>query len=619
MPDYSQMSDNQLKALAGGQSLDDVMSPAFGQRTPLDLPKDAGTGQKLLDFVTQNLPMGLAAGGAALATGGIGPGLMAGAATMASPPKDAGDALGLGLGELLNPAYKAAAMSKNILSRVGISSAIGAGQREVAGLAHGQQPDPKQLLLGAAGAAIPSAVGALAAPTVENSELQSKIGKTLEGLQEDYPNTNIPKQTTLDLQKAFNKWHYDNAALSDVQKDYQATSQKQADLLTKMGGSDDPAELIKARAQAVALAKKARIPVPEDDQISQLDQHINDTLGLQRDGKLSESSANATIALAKRQQSQLSIQRNDRIADMLQGSAASNSVAGLVNNTKTYAALNDTVNKIREELANNPMENVRLRNLLPAAGTGDPVEGLINNLGSNQSSKDDIGALYNYLDKLPDGAQRKQEIQSMLINKFMASAYDPKAKQYANIPKLLSGDGDFNRDKVAALFSTGPTDDGTKAADKFGSIVQDLSRATAVQAQQTRQQVALQNNFTTPATKAIGYASAVGPIFGFVHGGAMEGLKGAATDAGALAIAYTPKLILSAMQNPLLAKAVHDFSTSGVVNATLSNYLQRNAAPYTGKVPDPPAPQGQQSQQGQQGPGQPPPPQQNQPPQGQGQ
>ena len=600
MPDYSQMSDAQLRGLAGGQSLDDIMSPSGGQRSPLALPSDAGAGDKLFKFITQNLPMGLAAGGTALATGGLGPGLMAAGSTMASPPQDAGDAIGLGLGELLNPAYKAASMSKSVLARMGISGAIGAGQREVAGLTHGQQPNVKQLLAQAAMTAAPQAVSALTAPTLENSELQGKLTDAMSKLQKQYPSTQgLPETTLTDLQKSFNKWHYDNAALADVQKDYQAASQKQATLLTKIGGSDDPAELIKANAAILKLAKQSRTPTPETDQINQLDQHINDTLALQRDGKLSESSANATVSLAKRQQAQLSIQRNDRIAAMLQGNASSNLATGLVDNTQVYAALNDTVSKIKEELANNPMENVRLRNLLPAAGQGDPVEGLVTNIGSNQSSQEDVAALYKFLDKLPDGDTRRQQIQSMMVGKFFADAYDPTAKQLANVPQLLSGSGPFNRDKVASIFAT-KGNDGTDAADKFGAVVQDLKRATEIQAQQTRQSVALQTNFTTPATKAIGYASPLGVMFGMMHGGSpAEIAKGVAGEASTMAIAYAPKMVLAAMQNPVLAKAIHDFSTSGVVNATLANYLQRTAPKYTGKVPDPPPPPPPPPQQGQ--------------------
>lgn len=582
-PYFDQMSQFDLEKAAG-------LTPHGGHAT--FGPPDLGSGEGLLKFITQNLPMAGVMGLAGGMTGGAVPALAGGLMGMMQPPQDAGEAATMGLGEGMGGLYKKAAqMTKSLPIKTLMHSLLGAGQSAVSQEMQGQSPTPGATV---AGAALP-VVGALASKYFGGKALPNDISqaqKKLEGTIGPVDTNAFVGDLNSKLAQDQGRTQANMIAQQKLLKENQA---KGIDLLASPG-EIDPKSLLTQQAEHRSIIARGAVDLsPEGLQIK----HIEEGPILDIDNRVLKGELKPEDAKIMRDNYQKDIDRlheqgMTRLAQQVGDAQWSKMLDGVVKNSKELQGVNTQMAGLQKEVDKNPFANVRFKALL----TGGP-KGLDGDAFATNLAKADADTVKSYVDYLNDkgDAAGLKATQKLMITKFFGDAWDPKTRSWSNAGKAMSGDSVWNSDKIEAMF--GSDKEGRKSAGIFSQAIQDMQSLAEYQAKDSKKSM---------------YAIPGGFLLGALIGGGTVGRI-----AKEVAVLSGAKLAQAVVTNPALASALHKYAQDpSVPNAALSVWINRNSqkVPAQPDTPPPPPQQGPQAQgpgnlpQGQRPPGIPPPPQQ---------
>lgn len=574
-PYYDNMSKEDLENKLG-------ITP-FGGHKAID-PQDLGSGEGLLKFLTQNLPMAAVGGIAGGMTGGVAPMLMGAAAMGLKPPQTAGEAATYGLAEGMPGVYqKAASMAKNLPIKTLIKATLGAGQDAAGQTLQGQTPTIGGMATGAAlggGSAIAEKYLAGKAAPYNLQKAQQKLNSSVSPVDTEAAIQDLYKQTA---QQAGAK-----QANTIVRQKLLAENQaKGVDLLASPTGEIDTKALLEQQAENRKLIAPGQVDLSDEGQkIRKIEEGpIYDLDQRQLRGDIKPEDAKLIRDNYQKDIDKLVEQGTARLAQQVGDAQWSKMLDGVVKNSKDLQGVNTQLSTLQDEVAKNPLENVRFKTLLAGGPNGLNSDTFATNL-----VKADSETVKSYMDYLSDNGKDDQikATQKLLITKFFGDAWDPKVKKWANAGQVMAGDNDWNSDKVAAIF--GGDREGRLNARTFSQAVQDMQSIADYQPKGS-------------ATKSL-FATPTGFLMGVMSKSTPAGLlKEAAVVGGA-------KLMQATIDNPKIAAALHKFAQDpSIPNAMMSTWFARNAQRVPVQPPAPPPPPPQQSQP--QGQGQP----QGQPPQ----
>jgi len=653
--ELNQMSPQQLQAIASGQELSGGGGGQGGFVPNMENRGHGGImgaihdkGQDMFNWLDSHPMVRRGAMGAAVAAGSLagapvtlpalGMAALSGGLGAAAPPENGTDAALMGVGEFSRGLRMAEAIENPIarmLAKIGITKAnpamarvmsqgaVGAGMEGVNGVVRSAtgngSTDPKSMAVAAGLPMLAGGVGEAMAGTRKATALRQGIQETVDSLAGQHTPIGQPTPNELSLDprtQASLKAAGEQASQQvNAQKSAPAVQQRLADLkaqnldlLTNASGPGDPVAYAKNQRELINLAKSQSTqgiapPSPEDDQISKLNDSIS-TINTQRDNQLIRpSDATAQTAAIQKQITGLQQQKWANTAQQFQQASWEKSLNGIINNVQEMKTTQGTLDALQTEIDTNPLENVMLKNLVTNSDATKPMtpETLLNNIKNSDAPT--VNALYQYLGKQKDGDAQIKNIQNIVINRFMADAYDPQTKSWSKANQLMAADGPFNKDKMEAVFGGGR--EGQDAAATAVQTIGDLRRLTEAHAGIAGQQAAAAGK-STPSMMTKVFAAPAGAVIGgmFGHGAIGHAAGSLVGEAATMGVLYTPKLIQAAIANPKFAQAFHAWASAGGTNVPstiITNFVRQNAPRLTDAAPPPP-PQPSTQGQGQQPP-----------------
>lgn len=189
------------------------------------------------------------------------------------------------------------------------------------------------------------------------------------------------------------------------------------------------------------------------------------------------------------------------------------------------------------------------------------IEDFKKNLAS--SSSESIKGLQDMWQSDPDGVKKMNTIKQMAYEDIFSKAYDIGSKSWKNLDQAVGPNGDWNPNKLQALFGGGG--EGYETANKFSSVAKDLQALTS-------------STFSKPGAMAHGalslptVAAIALPAHLALHIPFTTALG--AAELGTAMVISIPKIIDATMGNPTLYKAFHSWVQQGATAEALRNQPQ---------------------------------------------
>lgn len=588
-PDFSGLSDEDLHRLAGGDTSQMILSDPH---KPMSIQSTEAAHAMQREGVN-DIWNRLAFGGVAATAGGLmgGPMGALGGGIMGTmfPPENAADAAGWGLGAGMGAAYGAASKLGSPLVRIGAQAGIGLTQEAANEALHGQKPGQAGWL-GPALSLLPAGMQTMVEGSQGGyfvSQQQAKLRQQLDALaassgegpiEQRSGQTPLMGKTKDQLESEFNQYQNNTAALKYMRQDLQKVDAQRQALLTQYGGPDDPQEMIKLNAKFARIAKLSGGD-PFDPGYERIGE-IKKQMGQVQQQDMLPDAKTSQLGIMQDQIDSIGKQIAQNKVQQIMKSNSATTLDQLSQSTKATKELMDLHDQLENEVNTNTFKNPFLKNLVQSdPNTPLTLRSFVNNLVN--SDAEHIQGLYDYLgqDKT-NGPTQIQAVQKAIITEFLQQAWDPKSQQWSNLGKVSDPNGTFSMPKMQAVFGGG-----VEGQQNLGVFKQVMSDFTSLQKQQAdNSQLLARIPSPGAAVHRTAIAAAV-PIFFAVRdmAGSAPGEYASAVPEAAVALSSTPKLIMAALQNPAIAKGLHEYAANGgqgMTNAALSNWVKKNSTQY---------------------------------------